>query len=143
MARTTRLKNIEYSDQVSNEGIAAVVQEQKDDFEAAEKAGKRKLTMLLFIDDAGDDARSKDLTAQLSKLYTKGRHFGISTIVACQSVTGQLSRKQKNCTTEWIVFKSNSEDMKLLAKMLTSAFATEKEVMADLTSTTQEPFSFA
>ena len=133
LARTTKHGNIYFTDEVNNGTIAEIVEEQK-------KSVKKSL--LLFIDDAGDSAQSKELNKELSKLYTKGRHWNISTIVAIQSVTGQLSRKMKNCTTEWIIFKNNAEDLKLLAKVLCSAYKSEKEVLAYLNECTQQPYSF-
>ncbi|TPX56699.1 hypothetical protein SpCBS45565_g08366 [Spizellomyces sp. 'palustris'] len=134
LAETTKHKNIYFTDEVSNASIAKIVEEQK-------KTPDKSL--LLFIDDAGDSAQSKELNKELSKLYTKGRHFNIGNIVAIQSVTGQLSRKMKNCTTEWVVFKNNAEDMKLLAKLLASAYKDDKEVLTFLTECTKEPYPFA
>lgn len=138
LSKTTKHKNIYFSDNVSNQSIAALVKHQRETYDT--KTGSP--STLLFIDDAGDSAQRKDLNLELSKLYTKGRHIGISSIVACQSVTSQISGKMKGCTTEWIIFRNNMDDLKLLAKMLTTAYKTEAEVLKYLVAGTQEGYSF-
>ncbi|DAC81645.1 TPA_asm: FtsK [Powellomyces chytrid fungus MELD virus 2] len=135
LAKQTRHKNIYFTDEVSNASIKEILEEQK-------KLAEDGKTLLFFIDDSGDNARSKELNKELSKLYTKGRHFLCSTIVCIQSVSGQLTRKMKANTTEFIIFKNNSKDMEALAKLLTSAYKTKKEVLAYLTERTREPYAF-
>ncbi|KAI9103786.1 hypothetical protein DFS34DRAFT_590202 [Phlyctochytrium arcticum] len=134
LARITKHKNIFFSENVTNASIAEIIENQKSE------KGKEKI--LLFIDDAADGARSKELSTELDKLFTKGRHFNISIIVCCQAIRSQLSSKQKNCSTEWIVFKNNAEDLRILAKVLTTAFAEEKQVLKFLTECTKEKYSF-
>ncbi|TPX53731.1 hypothetical protein PhCBS80983_g06198 [Powellomyces hirtus] len=135
LAAKTKHKNIYFTDEVSNTSIAALLEDQKKAYTANGQS------LLLMIDDAGDSAQGKDLNKELSKLYTKGRHFNCGTIVCIQSVTGQLSRKMKNCTTEWVIFKNNAEDMELLARLLTSAYKNKKEVLTYLTECTKEPYA--
>ncbi|KAJ3010086.1 hypothetical protein HKX48_007588 [Thoreauomyces humboldtii] len=106
MAKKTKHKNIHVMDEVSNASIAAIVATQKQQCDA----GKKEL-LLLVIDDSGDAANSKELNKELSKLYTKGRHSLCSIMVAIQSISGQLTRKMKGCTTEWIIFKNSADDM--------------------------------
>ncbi|KAI8994453.1 hypothetical protein BC832DRAFT_596214 [Gaertneriomyces semiglobifer] len=80
LSKHTRHQNIFFIDDVSNTSIRAIIEEQKTLFK------ENASTLLLFIDDAADGARSKDLAAELGRLYTKSRHFGVSIIVAIQSV---------------------------------------------------------
>ncbi|KAJ3176357.1 hypothetical protein HDU85_007249 [Gaertneriomyces sp. JEL0708] len=136
LSKHTKHQNIFFIDDVSNNSIKAIIEEQKTLFK------ENKSTLLLFIDDAADGARSKDLAAELGRLYTKSRHFGISIIVAIQSVKGQLTSKHKNCTTEWVIFRNAQQDMKVLSETLASAFKTSKEVLEYLTECTKERFSF-
>ncbi|KAJ3010095.1 hypothetical protein HKX48_007582, partial [Thoreauomyces humboldtii] len=136
LAAKTKHTNIFFTDEVSNGQISEILDQQKEDAEE----GK---TLLLMIDDAGDNAQSKELNKELSKLYTKGRHFLCSTVVCIQSVSGQLTRKMKNNTTEFIIFKNNSEDLEALAKLLASAYKNKKETLEYLTECTKEPYSFA
>jgi len=131
----TRKNNIYFCDQVDNFAIETIV--------AHQKQTKNKESILLYIDDAADSARSKNLSRELDKLFTKSRHWNISIIVCCQSITSQLSRKQKNCTTEWIVFKNNTEDMKTISKVLSTAHADEKQVFTFLVDATKDPYAFA
>lgn len=138
LKKTTRHKNISIMDDVSNESIAAIVKTQKEAFDAGSKE-----SLLLFIDDSGDAANSKELNKELSKLYTKGRHSLISIIVAIQSISGQLTRKMKGCTTEWIIFKNSADDCKIISRVLASTFLSEKEVYAYLMDVTTTPYSFA
>ncbi|TPX53773.1 hypothetical protein PhCBS80983_g06165 [Powellomyces hirtus] len=139
LVKTTKHKNIFVTDEVTNGSIAEIMADQTDLWS---KSNQRD-TLLLFIDDSGDSANSKELNKELSKLFTKSRHVGTSIIVAIQSISGQLTRKHKGCTTEWIVFRNNMEDLKVLARVLSSAFKTEKEVYAYLIAVTEERFSFA
>ncbi|KAI9103415.1 hypothetical protein DFS34DRAFT_671918 [Phlyctochytrium arcticum] len=134
LSKITKHKNIYFTDEVSNTSIADIIEKQKSE--------KGKETILLFIDDAADSARSRKLLRELDKRFTKGRHFNLSIIVCCQAIRSQLSSKQKNCSTEWIVFKNNTEDLKILAKVLTTAFAEEKQVLQFLTECTKENYSF-
>ncbi|KAI8916683.1 hypothetical protein DFJ77DRAFT_510120 [Powellomyces hirtus] len=135
LAKKTKHKNIYFTDEVTNASIKEILEEQKE----LSNNGK---TLLLMIDDAGDNAQGKELNKELSKLYTRGRHFGISSMVCIQSVSGHLTRKMKNNTTEFIIFKNNAEDMEALARLLTSAFKNRKEVLTYLTECTSEPYSF-
>ncbi|KAI9094089.1 hypothetical protein DFS34DRAFT_671729 [Phlyctochytrium arcticum] len=134
LSKITKHKNIYFTDEVNNSSIGNIVERQKSEM------GKEKI--LLFIDDSADGARSKDLSRELDKLFTKGRQFNLSIIVCCQAIRSQLSSKQKNCSTEWIVFKNNAEDLKILAKVLTTAFAEEKQVLQYLTECTKEKYAF-
>ncbi|KAJ3165807.1 hypothetical protein HDU87_002891, partial [Geranomyces variabilis] len=138
LAKTTKHKNISVWDDVSNASIAAIVKTQKESIDAGEK-----LPIVLFINDSGDAANSKELNKELSKLYTKGRQSLISITIAIQSISGQLTHKMKGCTTEWIIYKNSADDLKLISKVLASAFLSEKEVCAFLTEVTMAPFSFA
>lgn len=135
LSAKTKHTNIYFTDEVNNVAIKEILEDQKKRAEEGE-------TLLLYIDDAGDSAQGKELNKELSKLYTKGRHWSCSTIVCIQSVSGQLTRKMKNNTTEFIIFKNNSEDMEALAKLLTSAYKSKKEVLDYLTECTKEAYSF-
>lgn len=130
-----RHKNIYYTDEVTNDSIRRILEEQKE-------ASKRGKTLLMFLDDAGDDAMSSQLNREMSKIYTRLRHVKGSAMVAIQSVRGQLTNKMKNCSTEWIVFKNAMEDMKILSRTLASAYKTEREVLAYLLECTEVPYSF-
>ncbi|KAI8903430.1 hypothetical protein DFJ77DRAFT_444267 [Powellomyces hirtus] len=135
LANKTKHRNIYFTDEVNNTTIREILNEQK---ELAEDGR----TCLLYIDDAGNDAQGKNLNKELSNLYCKGRHTLCSSIVVVQSVRSQLSSKQKNNTTEWIIFKNNAEDMEILARLLTSAYKNRKEVLEYLIECTREPYSF-
>ncbi len=138
LAKKTRHKNISIMDDVSNETIAAIIKTQKESFDSGKKEN-----LLLFIDDSGDAANSASLNKELSKLYSKGRHSGCSLIVAIQAISGQLTRKMKTNTTEWMIFKQSADDMKMISKVLASAFLSEKETFNYLMDVTEERFSFA
>ncbi|KAI8919882.1 hypothetical protein DFJ77DRAFT_437576 [Powellomyces hirtus] len=135
LANKTKHRNIYFTDEVNNTTIREILNEQKELAEVGR-------TCLLYIDDAGNDAQGKNLNKELSNLYCKGRHTLCSSIVVVQSVRSQLSSKQKNNTTEWIIFKNNAEDMEILARLLTSAYKNRKEVLTYLIECTREPYSF-
>ncbi|KAJ3286252.1 hypothetical protein HK104_009130 [Borealophlyctis nickersoniae] len=131
-------ENIFISSEVTNEVIQRIVETQKRVIQSG-----KKHKILIYIDDTGDDAQSKDLGKELAKLYTKARHISCGLIVAIQSITGQLTRKMKNCTTPWVIFKNNADDMKILSKTLQSAHKTEKKTLKYIVDSTSKPYSYA
>lgn len=138
LAKQTKHKNILVWDDVSNKSIAAIVKAQEDLY----AEGKKEQIMLL-IDDAGDSAQGRDLSFELSRLYTRSRHQGISFCMNVQSISSQLSRKMKTNTSHWIIYKASADDFKIMSKLLASAFLTEKDVFIYLTQVTAEQYAFA
>lgn len=137
-SKQTKHKNILIMDDVSNESISAIVTAQRERLDRGEKKD-----ILIFCDDAGDSAQSKNLALELSKLYTRGRHDRVSLAVSIQSISSQLSRKMKSNSSHWIVYKASADDFKVISRVLASAFATEKETFDYLTTVTAKQYSFA
>lgn len=130
--------NIYICNEVSNEKLAGIVNEQRGTWAKSNKKDR----LFVLIDDAGDQARSKDLERELSKLYTKARHVGIAFAVCIQSVTSQLTNKMKACTSHWMIFKNPMASFKILANALQNVYMNEKETLTYLVECTKEKYSF-
>lgn len=132
-------KNILVTEEVNNEMIKNILELQKSQWLSSD----RKDRLCLFIDDAGDSAMKAELSDQLSKLMTRGRHVGAMVFLAIQSIKGQLSSKMRNQATHWLIFKNNQDDLKTLSKSLQSAEMDDLEMLRYLRFATAKPYSFA
>lgn len=134
-----KLRNVGFSNQCNNDVLEGILAKQKQIFQESE----RKASLLLIIDDFGNQAKqstSGGHRAALEKIYTTGRHFGLSTCCSFQHAF-QMTPVIRLNTTNWILFKLNVKEYRKLSEEL-RCHLTEEQFIQTAVEATREKYHF-
>lgn len=130
-----KLKNVVCSDDISNEFLEGLLKRQKETYMA-----DPEWSMLLVLDDCGGFLKSKTARRLVDSLYTTGRHYAVSCIVTCQSVT-QLTSTQLSNTQFWLFWAVDGRALKKISQEL-SCHLSPKEFEEVLKKATRKKYDF-
>lgn len=131
-----------YYDTYREEDLAHIIDTQKNIVKFLKDKGKKKLfNIAVIIDDFADDKAFSRNSVLLHNLFTKGRHYAISSIVCSQKVTLLSPIIRVNCLDLFVYKLRNYSDLFTIVEEL-SALLDKQTIMNIYEMATKEPYSF-
>lgn len=130
--------NVMTSETVTGEQLETILQRQKALFKKS-----KKNTLLIILDDLSSTIKNKKsgLEKELNKYWTTCRHYGVSAVITCQTMSHLSTTVRGNCTNIW-AFRVSQREGKMLSEENSSLILNESTFLQELNRCTSTPFSF-